>query len=63
MKEVTITIDDKFLDLKPIKGEEKYVTQLTEEQDGLDGWGILGCQSGFCYETYLTKEEAERNIQ
>lgn len=45
--------------LKPISGESKYVD--FDQDTGM--FGIFGDESGFCYQLFMTKEEAEETKQ
>lgn len=50
--------DDIYADLKPIRGEKKYVDW--DQYTGM--WGIFGEDSGFCYDLFLSKKEADDNL-
>ena len=43
----------------PIVGEDKYI----DFDESTNDWGIFGTESGFCYELYSSKAEAERVLQ
>jgi hypothetical protein len=48
----------KLLPVRPTYKEEKYV----EYDNEYEVWGIFGVDSGFCYATYSSEEEANRDI-
>ena len=44
--------------LKPIAGEPKYV----DYDPVFDQYGIFGSDSGFCYASYLFKDDADSHL-
>ena len=48
---------------KSCRGEKKIVDQTTEEEDGHDGWGVFGEQSGFCFGLYYTEKQAKEALE
>ena len=46
--------EDCYAELKPIKGESRYL----EWDDEFNWWGVFGSDSGFCYASFTSKQEA-----
>lgn len=46
---------DRFNDLKPVPGEERYA----EFDDDFQSWAVFGTESGFCYGLHADPETAE----
>jgi hypothetical protein len=43
--------------------EELFVCEMTEEEDGIDGYGVFGMSSGFCYASFMSEREANKNLE
>ena len=48
-------VDDPYIDLRPISGEELDV----DYDEEFEMWGLFGEESGFCYRQSFSKEELE----
>jgi hypothetical protein len=59
MSEAYKSREEQIDDLKPIRGEEKYV----EYDEEYEGWGVFGSESGFCYGLYGSKGQAEDKLE
>ena len=47
---------ERYVNLKPKKGEEAYA----EWDEEFEWYGVFGVDSGFCYASFGSKEEAEK---
>jgi hypothetical protein len=55
--------EERLNKLKRDPKERLYVSQMTEEEDGIEGYGIFGSSSGFCYATFMSRDEADRDLE